>query len=548
MSICLNMIVKNEEENIIATLINLLSYIKFSYWVISDTGSTDKTMELITTFFKEKNICGELHQDVWEDFGTNRTKALEYAFDKTDYLFIFDADDKIEGDFRVPVLSHDKYMCSFGPHVKYVRPLLVSNRKKWKFVGVLHEYIDCTEPQTTGIINGDYYIISGRTGNRNKNANKYIDDANILEKAFETETNERLAGRYAFYCAQSYRDANKKEESIKWYKKVLELNNWSQEKYFSCIQIGLLSSNKEDAVLYFLKSLEHDSERIEGVVLAMEHYHKINNHLLVNLLYNKFKDYKKVDVSTKLFLYEDMYLNLDMDYYNSISAYYTDDKKSGYESCKKIIMHSTKHIITTFLNLRFYESYIEPKELFFKLSEILKSFEVPPTDLLNIWNFLYKLALPSITTLNTEIVNKIRPILNNQPTILLTYAHTGSIENFKNTIHSILNTWLDVDKIEYWFCVSDLKENRSEITKYKWINRSFEKNAMECINKKVKELKPKYWIHIENAIFYANMNYVIEENTQINFVKNNNAFFIMPTNTKKMFQKQWPQEVCFTLK
>ena len=76
MSICLNMIVKNEEENIGETLINLLSYIKFDYWVISDTGSTDKTMEIITTFFKERNIPGELHEDPWEDFGTNRTKAF----------------------------------------------------------------------------------------------------------------------------------------------------------------------------------------------------------------------------------------------------------------------------------------------------------------------------------------------------------------------------------------------------------------------------------------------------------------------------------------
>jgi len=541
MSICLNMIVKDEEENIIATLTNLTSHIKFSYWVISDTGSTDKTKDLITSFFENK-IPGELHEDKWEDFGTNRTKALEYAFGKTDYLFIFDADDKIEGDFRIPTLSHDKYMCSFGPSVKYVRPLLVTNRKKWRFVGVLHEYIDCIEPHTTGVIMGDYYIVSGRTGNRNKNENKYIDDANILAKAFETEKNEILAARYAFYCAQSYRDANQKEESIKWYKKVLELNNWAQEKYFSCIQLGILSSDKDESVFYFLKSIHYDSERIEGVVFAMEHYHRVKNHLLVNLLYNKFKNYKNVDASTKLFLFQDIYSNLDMEYYNSLSAYFTDDKESGYESCKKIIASSSKYVIPTFLNLRFYENYLEPKELLFKLTNVELSAE-----LLNLWNYLYKLALPFITALNTDIVNKIRPNLNNHPTILLTYAHTGSIENFKSTIHSILNTWLDVDKIEYWFCVSDLKENRSEITKYKWIHRAFENNAMECITKKVKELSPTYWIHIENAIFYVNMNYVIEENIRINFVKNNDAFFITP-NKKKVVQKQWHREVCFTLK
>lgn len=539
------MIVKNEEENIIATLLNLTSYIKFDYWVISDTGSTDKTMDLITTFFEK--IPGELHQDKWEDFGTNRTKALEYAFNKTDYIFIFDADDKIDGDFHIPSLKADKYMCSFGPHVKYVRPLLVTNRKKWRFVGVLHEYIDCAGPHTTDVIKGDYCIISGRTGNRNKKATKYVDDANILMKAYNAEKNEKLAGRYAFYCAQSYRDANMKDESMSWYKKVLKLTNWAQEKYFSCIQIGLLTSNKDEAVFYFLKSLQYDSERMEGVIFAMEHYTNAGNHLLVNLLYNKFKNYKEFDESTKLFLYQELYSNLSMDYYNLLSACHTDDKISGYESCKKIGMASSRYTADSFLKLRLYESCItDPKELLFRLSTFLKTFKESQTELLNLWSFLYKLAVPHITALNMQIVNKIRPLLNNHPRVVLSYAHTGSIDNFKNTIHSILNTWLDVDKIEYWFCVSDLKENRNEITKYKWINRAFENDAMACITKKISELKPTYWIHIENAIFYINMNYVSEENMRINFVKNNAAFFITPLPLKTS-QKQWPEDVCFTL-
>ena len=51
-TICLNMIVKNEAHCIQDTLVNLCEQIKFSYWVISDTGSTDNTKDLITQFFK----------------------------------------------------------------------------------------------------------------------------------------------------------------------------------------------------------------------------------------------------------------------------------------------------------------------------------------------------------------------------------------------------------------------------------------------------------------------------------------------------------------
>jgi len=54
------MIVKNEAHIIVETLNNLCSYINFEYWVISDTGSTDNTKNLIQDFFSERKIPGEL--------------------------------------------------------------------------------------------------------------------------------------------------------------------------------------------------------------------------------------------------------------------------------------------------------------------------------------------------------------------------------------------------------------------------------------------------------------------------------------------------------
>ena len=62
------MIVKNETHIIHECLESVAPLI--DYWVISDTGSTDGTQELITKFFAEKGIPGELHQDEWKGFGT----------------------------------------------------------------------------------------------------------------------------------------------------------------------------------------------------------------------------------------------------------------------------------------------------------------------------------------------------------------------------------------------------------------------------------------------------------------------------------------------
>ena len=114
MSICLCMIVKNEAHIIGTTLAHLCERIPFAYWVNSDTGSTDNTRQLIRSFFQAKRIPVELVEHAWKDFAYNRTKALECAFMKTDYLMLFDADDAIVGTLRLPPLTADQYLARFG--------------------------------------------------------------------------------------------------------------------------------------------------------------------------------------------------------------------------------------------------------------------------------------------------------------------------------------------------------------------------------------------------------------------------------------------------
>jgi len=175
--LCLNMIVKNEGHIIKDTLTKLLKKVpEIDYWVISDTGSTDETKRIISDFFKERNINGELFDDNWKNFGHNRTLALEHAYKKSKYLFVFDADDEICGDFVLPDLKIDSYNLQFGDAngTSYIRPQIVNNKKKWKYVGILHEIITCCENLNgTDTIKGKYYTISGKSGSRSQDQNKY---------------------------------------------------------------------------------------------------------------------------------------------------------------------------------------------------------------------------------------------------------------------------------------------------------------------------------------------------------------------------------------
>ena len=137
--ICLNMIVKNESHVIEETLKNLTSKINIDYYVISDTGSNDDTPNIIKNFFNELGIYGEIYYDLWKDFGTNRSLALEKAYKKADYILIFDADDSIVGEIKLDNLTADAYMLNMGDsHNKYSRMCLVCGNIKWKYVGVLH--------------------------------------------------------------------------------------------------------------------------------------------------------------------------------------------------------------------------------------------------------------------------------------------------------------------------------------------------------------------------------------------------------------------------
>ena len=100
-TLCLNMIVKNESKIITRMFDSVLSVI--DSYCICDTGSTDNTRQIITDFFNEKNIPGEIHNNEWKNFAHNRTIALNEAFNKTDLLLVFDADDEIQKQIQTKI-------------------------------------------------------------------------------------------------------------------------------------------------------------------------------------------------------------------------------------------------------------------------------------------------------------------------------------------------------------------------------------------------------------------------------------------------------------
>ena len=527
------MIVKDEEHVIRETLEKLVKQITFSYWVICDTGSTDKTREIIKDFFIEHSIPGELLEHKWRDFGHNRTLALQGAYKKADYIFIFDADDTIHGKCTIPaVLDKDFYKLKFGHGFTYYRPLLVTAHKKTKFVGVLHEYLALEEgPPSESTIEGDYYVDSGKTGSRSRDKDKYLKDALILKDAYkkEIETGGGLLNRYAFYCAQSFKDANKPDDAIEWYTLVADkLNTWVQERYYSCIMLGFqyrAKGNFAKALEYFLKAEQFDSERAEGVIFAIEMLKDAGLHSLVVLLYEKHKNYKK-DPQDKLFLFSDFYNDV-MEFNTSISAFYVNNKALSYSCLKKIIINNVAQVPIldrSYKNLRFHASEInddpDTLTLFYRLTNYIQVCD-EPRETAVLWDILFKKNRALLTK-----PAKFKPNPSKQ-NVILTLTSCKRLDLFTETINSILNHWTDADQISSWFCVDDnsSKEDRAKMKKlYPWINfyykTSAEKGHRESMNiiwNMLKDTKPRYWIHMEDDfLFHVKRPYVTES---IKFLK-----------------------------
>ena len=70
--------------------------------------------KLSNSSLSEKGIKGEIHHDKWVNFAHNRNCALQHAQGKTDYVLIFDADDRFEGTFELPEeLTSDRYISAW---------------------------------------------------------------------------------------------------------------------------------------------------------------------------------------------------------------------------------------------------------------------------------------------------------------------------------------------------------------------------------------------------------------------------------------------------
>jgi glycosyltransferase involved in cell wall biosynthesis len=342
-TISLCIIVKNE-SHVIERCLNSVKPL-LDYVLVIDTGSTDNTIEVIENWLRENNLPGEVISEPWKNFAYNRSFALSELRKREfiDYALMIDADEilKFDEDFNPQEFKSNMDVDLFDittnmGGISYVRPQLSSNRKNYRYEGVVHEFLT-GEVETRRTAEG-FHNQPIQDSNRNRSGNKFEGDVILLKEAIEETQDEWFKSRYTFYLAQSLRDLQRREESLEYYLKRTQMGFWVEEVFISYLNAGNLMKElghpKSEVIHTYMKGHESVPNRVECIYSALN-YCRING--LNQYGYILGKQAIRISKPVNALFTEDwMYDYGALDEF-SIVTYYSGNFLESKEACEKLL-------------------------------------------------------------------------------------------------------------------------------------------------------------------------------------------------------------------
>lgn len=241
MSIAAVIVCKDEEKYIQNTLLAAKQLL--DYWVVVDTGSTDRTIEIVQETMRD--IPGELHKRPWVSYGANWTEAMGLAHHTADWLLRLDADWKVstvpgfadwinaDPDPTTDIWQVPIYDSGMTWHL----PLLLRGTLDWEYVGPCHEYLDAKGRKQRQVLGIE--VAHMRPGGH---------DPGRFEEYIRLLMPDALAGepRATFYVAESYRFLGMTDEAIEWYRRREAISSgFDEERWYASFQAERLVEDVE---------------------------------------------------------------------------------------------------------------------------------------------------------------------------------------------------------------------------------------------------------------------------------------------------------------
>ena len=332
-SLCLNMIVKDEAHVIRRCLDSVREHI--DHWVIVDTGSTDGTQAIVREHYR--GLPGTLYERPWRDFGSNRSEALALARGKADYILVMDADNVLRTPpaFQFDGLDADAYYIAHRyAGVDYAVAMLLADRIAWRYEGVLHEYVTADVPHRIVPLEGPWVDVH-HEGARSRDAQTYLKDATILESALAREPGN---ARYAFYLAQSLRDAGLLERALAAFRHRAPMPGWDEEtwqaRYQAALLVERLGSPPADVQRAYLEAFNARPTRAEPLV-RLARWHRSRQEWPLALLFARAA--AAIPRPADLLFVEEAVYAWQADDELSIAAWYAGVRDEGRRAVERLI-------------------------------------------------------------------------------------------------------------------------------------------------------------------------------------------------------------------
>lgn len=380
------MMLKNEAQRICqTTLDSIKDYI--GHMIIYDTGSTDGTQEILKDYCNKHDIKLSLKEGDFVNFCVSRNVLLDYCDEiliGPHFLLQLDAHDELQnGETLVNFIKNFKgpqtgfYLTQrwfSGNNVdSYYNVRLVISHARWRYKGVVHEYIMTPDVENKIVSSVDalyrlegIYLYQDRTADNDSSFRRFKRDKELLYAEYLKDPHEP---RTLFYLAQTCSCLGLTEESYKYYLLRLKETGFFEENYQSYIRLGdlalILKHSWEECMGWYLKAFQH-SQRAEPLVKIAEYYKE--NNLLGEKKPEWHTCYAFASLACQLIYPSNNILFIDQRVYTykrhhllGIAAYYVGKYKEGKEACLKAIEAENKEIDKN--NLRFYlEKEIEISE------------------------------------------------------------------------------------------------------------------------------------------------------------------------------------------
>lgn len=272
MRIAAILMVKNEAKRI-ATTLNSAS--DLDGFVIYDTGSTDDTVTLVEKTCARLKKPLDLYHGEFVDFATSRNMLLELAeLLDYDYFLMMDSNDELKNSCGLKEalasglvdagMIHQHWTMGPGHDIEYFNIRLIRASCKFRFKGVVHEYIHIPDghviekwPHVT--------LYQDRVqDNDGKTKGRWTKDVELLLKAYQEDPTD---ARTQYYLAQTYECLEQVDNALHYYSlRAAHVNGFYEERFISQLKVAHYEKDSVKQIHFYLDACQMVDDRAEPYV------------------------------------------------------------------------------------------------------------------------------------------------------------------------------------------------------------------------------------------------------------------------------------------